>query len=253
MAEHQDGEEPGSEAPAPETKNQLPAVDAPPLSPAEQESAPEPVTGFALVPADPILSPPFTRPAPWLKRQALLAAAMVVMAAGFGAAVGAFASSMLTPPPSHDVAGLEERKAMQQTITHLTKQVTQLKTHLAKVDKAEHTQIAKISERLDTRAAPEITGSIPQRVDAKPVPMPRPAPRVAAAPSRPPVVPDWTIRDVRDGFVYVQGHGDIYQVVPGAPLPGLGPVQAITRQGGHWLVATPRGIIVSLRDRRFFE
>ena len=67
------------------------------------------------------------------------------------------------------------------------------------------------------------------------------------------IVPDWTIRETRDGFVYVQGHGDIYQVVPGAPLPGLGPVEQIKRQDGRWLVVTPKGIIVSMRDRRYFE
>ena len=31
------------------------------------------------------------------------------------------------------------------------------------------------------------------------------------------VVSGWSIRDARDGFVYVQGNGEIYQVVPGAP------------------------------------
>jgi hypothetical protein len=70
---------------------------------------------------------------------------------------------------------------------------------------------------------------------------------------RPPVIGDWAIRDAHNGYVYVQGHGDIYQVVPGANLPGLGPVQSITRQDGRWVVLTPRGVIVSMRDRRFFE
>jgi len=51
----------------------------------------------------------------------------------------------------------------------------------------------------------------------------------------------------------VQGHGDIYQVVPGGPLPGIGPVEQIKRQDGRWVVVTPKGIIVSMRDRRYFE
>jgi hypothetical protein len=66
-------------------------------------------------------------------------------------------------------------------------------------------------------------------------------------------VADWSIRGARDGYVYVQGHGDIYEVVPGAPLPGLGPVEQIKRQDGRWVVVTPKGIIVSMRDRRYFE
>jgi hypothetical protein len=61
-----------------------------------------------------------------------------------------------------------------------------------------------------------------------------------------------TIRDVYDGY-HVQGHGDIYQVSTGAPLPGLGRVEQVKRQDGRWMVLTPKGIIVSLRDRRYFE
>jgi hypothetical protein len=66
-------------------------------------------------------------------------------------------------------------------------------------------------------------------------------------------VQGWEIRDARDGYVYVQGHGDIYQVVPGAPLPGLGPVESVKRTDGRWVVTTRKGIIVSMRDRRYFE
>ena len=50
-----------------------------------------------------------------------------------------------------------------------------------------------------------------------------------------------------------ENHGAVYQVQLGAPLPGLGPVQSVKRQDGRWMVLTPKGIIVSLRDRRYFE
>ncbi len=63
----------------------------------------------------------------------------------------------------------------------------------------------------------------------------------------------WTIHDVRNGYVFVENHGEIYQVALGAPLPGLGPVQSVKRQDGRWMVLTPKGIIVSMRDRRYFE
>jgi len=106
-----------------------------------------------------------------------------------------------------------------------------------------------------------VTGSVspPQTVQPAPQaspPLPAPRPETAAAEPPPPrltVLPDWSIRETRDGFVYVQGYGDVYQVVPGAPLPGLGPVEQIKRQDGRWLVVTPKGIIVSMRDRRYFE
>ncbi len=72
-------------------------------------------------------------------------------------------------------------------------------------------------------------------------------------PPRVSVLTNWSIRSSRNGYLYVQGHGDVYQAAPGAPLPGLGPVEQIKRQDGHWVVVTPKGIIVSRRDRHYFE
>ena len=110
-----------------------------------------------------------------------------------------------------------------------------------------------------SRETADITGSItpPQTVPPAVRASAGSAPPRNAAELPPParlaIVPDWSIRETRDGYVYVQGHGDVYQVVPGAPLPGLGPVEQIKRQDGRWLVVTPKGIIVSMRDRRYFE
>lgn len=195
------------------------------------------------------------------KRYALLAAS-VAIAAVMGAVVGVATSDGLrAPPPRVDPAFAEERKAMQQSIGRLAKEVTALKTSLETANKTAHSQIAKITERFE-RAAADVTGSIsaPQTVTpaATPTPVPLPPPRIAAVETkaphvRPAVVQDWVIRDTRDGYVYVQGHGDIYQVVPGAPLPGLGAVESVKRTDGRWVVTTPKGIIVSMRDRRFFE
>jgi hypothetical protein len=199
------------------------------------------------------------------KRYASLAAT-VMLAAGVGGVIGATASGGIARTVPVDVAGQHERKAMQHTIARLSKEISALKASMAAANKASQSQIAKISdkigsqasdkpaivdkpvERATQQASPEITGSIPT---------PRPAPRQAAADSaqaeHPPVVKNWSIRSARNGYVYVQGRGDIYEVVPGAPLPGLGPVQSIKRQDGHWVVTTPKGIIVSARDRRYFE
>jgi hypothetical protein len=191
------------------------------------------------------------------KRYALLAAS-VTFAAALGAVIGAVASGGLSAPARPDVAAVEQNEAMQQSIAQLGKEVTTLKASLEQVNKAAHTQIAKISERLE-RGNAEITGSIsaPQTIPAAPPPLPRPAPRFAAvesqASARVPVVEGWTIHDTRNGYVFVQSHGEIYQVQLGAPLPGLGPVQSVKRQDGRWVVLTPKGIIVSMRDRRYFE
>ena len=66
-------------------------------------------------------------------------------------------------------------------------------------------------------------------------------------------MPDWTIHDVYGGFVYVKGHGDIYRPRAARPCRGSGPIEAIKRRDGRWVVVTPKGLIVSQRDRRYFE
>lgn len=286
----------------------LPAVESPPLSPAEPAAALAPTSDAVMI--DPIEEAPPTAPtletsaietpgsesaAPEVvplvekpsepapaarprlafnarhKRTALLAAS-VAIAAALGAVLGAAASGGFAKASRSDVAGLEERKAMQQSIAHLAREIITLKAGMAAANKSAHAQIAKIGDELGDklgerlkREGAEITGSIsaPETTSpasasqvATPIPPPRPPQRLAAAetsPARPPVLPGWSIRDSHDGYVYVEGHGDIYQVALGAPLPGLGPVQSIRREGGRWVVVTPKGLIVSLRDRRYFE
>ncbi len=268
-------------------KLDLPSVESPSISPAGplsepvSETAPliEPVIARAAAPvSEPaaetgiqIIWPAFNMPKfrPRQKRHALLAAS-VTLAAALGAVVGAVASGgFSTPAPQVNVAVIEDRKAMEQSIARLTSQVTTLKTSLEATNKTANAQIAKINERADrierNASAELVTGSIsaPQTVAVAPapIPTPRPAPRVAAVesqpqiqqPARPQIIQDWVVRDTRDGYVYVESHGDIYQVVPGAPLPGLGTVESIKRLDGRWVVKTPKGIIVSMRDRRYFE
>ena len=81
-----------------------------------------------------------------------------------------------------------------------------------------------------------------------PPPKNTPAAAPRQSPARASVLADWWIPDdTPDGWVYVQGHGDVYRVLPGTPLPGLGPVEQIKGQNGHWVVVTPKGIIVPRR------
>ena len=269
------GEAAASSSGAPEpaqSKSELPSVESPPVSPATETPAiatDTPATAIepiaAATPADehiadaaPMAKPRFVL-RPRHRRHALLAAS-VTFAAALGAVVGALASGGFSTPAHPDVAAVEENKAMQQSIARLGKEITTLKTNLDQANKTAHTQIAKISERLE-HATAEVTGSIsaPQTTAPvlAPLPSPRPAQRFTAVepspPARPSVVVGWTIRDIRNGYVYVENHGELYQVVLGAPLPGLGPVQSVKRQDGHWVVLTPKGIIVSMRDRRYFD
>jgi hypothetical protein len=189
------------------------------------------------------------------KRYTVLAASMAI-AAALGAIIGTAASGGFSTSPAIDVAAVEENKAMQQSVARLTKEITSLKSSLEAANKSASSQIAKISERLSRETA-NITASISTQQQATPAsaPLPPPRPEAASVDSAPrmAILTDWSIRETRDGYVYVQGHGDVYQVVRGAPLPGLGPVEQIKRQDGRWLVVTPKGIIVSMRDRRYFE
>jgi len=249
----------------------LPAVESPSISPVELGQATDSVTtsspeeaetssigtarttSFSLVEFTAPKRPRFAF-RPRHKRYALLAAS-VAIAAVVGAVTGAATTGGFSKAPPVDVAAIEENKAMQQSVARLTKEITSLKATLDAANRSASSQIAKISERLN-RETTNVTGSVPpqtQAASAAPLPAARPETAATAMQPRLSIVPDWTIHDTRDGFVYVQGHGDIYQVVPGAPLPGLGPVEQIKRQDGRWLVVTPKGIIVSMRDRRYFE
>jgi len=259
----------------PQTKIYLPGVESPSISPAKIETAgvsavvatvEESVattTASAEKNTSAVASEIATmRPRfilrPRHKRHALLAAS-VAIAAALGAVVGAAITGGLSKPATVDLA-VEDNKAMQQSVARLAKEITSLKASFDAANKEAHSQIAKIGERVNREGA-DAAGSIAplQSIPSAsqlsvPVPTPRPAPAAESLlPPRLPIVADWSIRDARDGYVYVQGHGDVYQVMPGAPLPGLGPVEQIKRQEGRWLVVTPKGIIVSMRDRRYFE
>ena len=290
MAKRKDIEITGGEAAAnPEStpaaapiKSELPVVESPSISPAVETPAiaadtpapaVEPIKAEAPVIEPVAVAAPAVEPVadaaavakplfvlrPRHKRYALLAAS-VTFAAALGAIIGAAASGGFSSPAQPDVAAIEENKAMQQSIARLGKEITTLRAGLEQANQTAHSQIAKISERLK-QASTEITGSIsaPQTTTpaAAPLPPPRPPQQNAAVepatPSRTSVLAGWTIRDTRNGYVFVENHGEVYQVVLGAPLPGLGPVQSVRRQDGRWVVSTPRGIIVSMRDRRYFD
>ena len=90
--------------------------------------------------------------------------------------------------------------------------------------------------------------SSPLSAPAAPIPF-RKNERTVAAPQAPrSILRDWWISHARNGYIYVQGHGEMYRVVPGTPLPGLGAVEQIKRENGRWVVMTPKGIIASMRN-----
>jgi len=256
------GELPVVESPAtsPATEEAVDPVVEPVAASADAETAIVPQTNDKVADAAPAIARLINFPRFNLRRRhkrfATLAASMTI-AAAFGAVIGVAATGSYSKAPDLNAAMTEQNEGLQQSFASLSKEVASLKANVETASKSASSQFAKLSERL-SRERSEFTGSItpPQTVpsaQAAPLPAARPAHVNAETPPRLPVVQDWSIRETRDGYVYVQGHGDIYQVTPGAPLPGLGPVEQIKRQDGRWLVVTPKGIIVSMRDRRYFE
>ena len=127
---------------------------------------------------------------------------------------------------------------MRQRVEQLAVKQEQMAHNIASLQAVEQDIKQKMRSPLLPPAA-----SLPPRKNAPRVAPPQPPARVS-------ILADWSIRDARDGYVTVQGHGDAYRVVPGTPLPGLGPVEQIKRQDGHWVVVTPKGIIVPRRGPR---
>lgn len=240
MDERKDAESAGAK---PEAKGDLPHVESPSISPANPDFIPEAAPAALSVTAESeateMKTPLFAGLAQ--HKRAALFAASIAGAIAFGALVGAFASGGLTPQlPRKDAVGMEERKAMEKSIAHLTKEISSLKASIETSSKAATTQVPKAAARIEQ--TPETTGSVTA---------PR-EPQQVAALAKPSVLHDWSIRYQRDGYVYVEWRGELYQVMPGIPLPGIGRVETIKRQDGRLVVVTTKGLIVAQRDRGYF-
>ncbi len=138
---------------------------------------------------------------------------------------------------SHDIALIRQR------LDQLAVTQEQMTQKIASLQAADQDIRQKMSSLPVSSAAPR-----PPRKNASQVATPQ-------QPAHLSILADWWITDSRNGYILVQGqgHGDRYEVVPGAPLPGLGPIEQIKRQDGRWMVVTRKGIIVSRRDRQYFE
>jgi hypothetical protein len=72
-----------------------------------------------------------------------------------------------------------------------------------------------------------------------------------AGSKRPPVIRNWILRGVEDGYALVEGSAGAFEVAPGAILPGAGRVTAIERAAHGWIVVTSRGVIEPPRGGSF--
>jgi hypothetical protein len=51
------------------------------------------------------------------------------------------------------------------------------------------------------------------------------------------------VREARNGRIWVENRGELFSVTPGVPLPGLGKVETIRRDGDSLVVVTTKGLI----------
>jgi hypothetical protein len=198
-------------------------------------------------------------------------AAVAVLAAIVGAVGVSFATSGFRHgAASEQSSAMTGRaQAMEATIKRLESEVAALKAGTDRAAKGDAGQFAKVNDRLDkmekahadsaaklaklndsvekqhVAAAPaatakDVTGSIPAAT-AAPVPLPSPKPEFARLPR----VDGWVLRDVANGGALIEGRTGIYEVYAGDPVPGLGRVDAIRKQDGHWVVVTSRGLVVA--------
>jgi hypothetical protein len=198
-------------------------------------------------------------------RRFALLAACVALSAGLGALGGTLAvdaiGHLLAPPPpapTKHADASEEIRALKDSVAQLRPNLKAIGDNVAAVraglnasfssSTAQFAKIAEAIEKLERHqaerhpagaAAPppapasETTGSI--------------APASAAAaskPASPGVVEGWVLRKAYRGAALVEGRYGIIEIEPGDHLPGVGRVEEIKRQDGHWVVVTARGLIV---------
>ena len=119
-----------------------------------------------------------------------------------------------------------------------------------RLDRAEKAQaepaakLAKIMESLDrlehrpqtAAAAPDTTGSITT---------------VEKEQSKPPIIEGWRLVDFYAGRAVLENrNGALFEVAPGANLPGVGKVESVKREDRRVVVTTAKGIIAANFEQR---
>jgi hypothetical protein len=206
------------------------------------------------------------------KRRLGALAAVVALAAVAGALGGAVATASLGHFGGYDTASVANH-GLEASVARLDADIQALKVGAEHASKLGMTQFNKTSERLDKvekaqlepaaklaklseaveklRATPPAAAAAAAPVAAKDTTgsISPPAAAASAAPKvevgRLPTVEGWTLRDVINGSALIEGRQGIFEVYAGDPVPGLGRVDAIRRQDGHWVVVTSKGLIVA--------
>jgi hypothetical protein len=216
------------------------------------------------------------------KRRLAALAAVVALAAIAGALGGAMATVGLQPFAGHDAALAANatpagNAAFDATVARIDADIVALKASVEHTSKLGLAQFSKANDRLDKVEKAELEplaklAKLSEQVEklhaAPPTPVaaaaPQPAtpkevtgsitPPAAAGPKaadvknevgRLPTIEGWILRDVANGGALIEGRQGIFEVYAGDLVPGLGHIDAVRRQDGHWVVVTSRGLVVA--------
>ena len=232
----------------------LPVVTAPHISgddaqeyEARDEAADEARDEAADEPVDQTASAAAAQASPAQSRRFLMLAATLAFAAAFGSFVGSVSGSGLVQfiSPTRPAAATDNTIVATQQMKAELAEISAIKTGLENAARATTSQYTKIADRLDqldrrsaSSSTPDVTGSLANAA-AQSDQLPKLADRI---------LQDWTVDDVQDGRALVESrYGGVFDVGAGSILPGLGRVDTIKRQDGHWVVLTARGTITSGR------
>jgi hypothetical protein len=202
-----------------------------------------------------------------LSRFTMLAAALALSSA-LGGLVGAIAASRVVPSAPVRAAaagrpGLEEFQALKENVVQARVELATLKANLDAGNRNAGAQLTRIGERIDRleRMQAEPAAKLNKAIDAldrisrADAPSARDvtgsiatvAPVAAPPAGKPAALDGWIVRDVRRGTALIEGRLGLIEVDQGDMVPGLGRIDAIRKQDGHWVVVTTRGLIVSVR------
>jgi hypothetical protein len=215
------------------------------------------------------------------KRRLAALAAVVALAAIAGALGGAMATVGLQQLAGHDAALAanavpSSNAAFDATVARIDGDIAALKASVERTSKLGLAQFSKTNDRLDKVEKAELEplaklAKLSEQVEklhaTPPTPVaaaaPQPAPKevtgsitppAATAPKaadvknevgRLPTIEGWNLRDVANGGALIEGRQGIFEVYAGDLVPGLGRIDAVRRQDGHWVVVTSRGLVVA--------
>jgi hypothetical protein len=215
------------------------------------------------------------------KRRLAALAAVVALAAIAGALGGAMATVGLQQFAGHDAALAanampSSNAAFDATVARIDADITALKASVEHTSKLGLAQFGKTNDRLDKveKAGLEplaklakLSEQVEKLHATPPTPVAVAAPQPAApkdvtgsitplanAPKaadvknevgRLPTIDGWNLRDVANGGALIEGRQGIFEVYAGDLVPGLGRIDAVRRQDGHWVVVTSRGLVVA--------